>query len=93
MERRIVNYRGRVQGVGFRWQAARALESVAVTGYVMNLSDGTVELLIEGAPDSIRQAIDRIGAELRDYIREQSESVAEATGEFGSFGIRRSRFP
>ena len=88
-ERRMVRYRGNVQGVGFRWQAARALKGVAVTGYVMNLPDGSVELVVEGAPNAVRDAAARIESALGTYIRDRSEAVCDATGEFRSFAIRR----
>ena len=35
-----VIFRGRVQGVGFRYTATRLAASRAVTGYVVNQSDG-----------------------------------------------------
>ena len=46
--RRKINYKGRVQGVGFRWNTEKAVDSFDVTGYVKNLPNGSVELLLEG---------------------------------------------
>ena len=43
--RRKINFKGRVQGVGFRWNSKDALKNYNVKGYVKNLPDGTVELL------------------------------------------------
>lgn len=48
LERREVRYRGRVQGVGFRYTARSIAQSYAVTGYVKNVADGSVELVVEG---------------------------------------------
>ena len=39
---------GRVQGVGYRYFAIRAAADCAVTGYVRNLPDGSVEAVAEG---------------------------------------------
>ena len=41
-----VFYSGRVQGVGFRYTTKRLAEEFDVSGWVRNLPDGRVELLI-----------------------------------------------
>lgn len=41
-------FSGRVQGVGFRYQAARLAQAVHLTGYVKNLWDGRVEMEAQG---------------------------------------------
>ncbi|MHC4847313.1 MAG: acylphosphatase [Planctomycetota bacterium] len=89
MQRKTVIYRGHVQGVGFRWRVVRALEHLAVTGYVRNLPDGTVELVLEGRPEETRAATMRVEELLKEYIRDHLERVDDATGEFAAFGIRR----
>ena len=45
--------RGDVQGVGYRFFAQRAAARHQVVGYVRNMSDGSVESLAEGMPDSV----------------------------------------
>jgi acylphosphatase len=44
---------GRVQGVGFRWFVLREAHRLELQGWVRNLSDGSVEVVAEGAPDSL----------------------------------------
>ncbi|MFA6167203.1 MAG: acylphosphatase [Gemmatimonadaceae bacterium] len=56
-----VRVRGRVQHVGFRWFVARAARDLAVTGWVRNGEDGTVEVAAEGAAEQVEKLI----AELR----------------------------
>lgn len=51
--RRIVRVRGRVQGVGFRMDAAAAARRLGIAGTVRNLLDGTVEADIEGTEDAV----------------------------------------
>jgi acylphosphatase len=88
-ERRRILYSGNVQGVGFRWTAASVLREVPVTGYVRNLPDGRVELLLEGAPADNDDAAGRIRAAMGRHIRGEAAEKATATGEFQDFSIRR----
>jgi acylphosphatase len=44
---------GRVQGVGFRWFAHDAAAREGVDGWVRNLADGSVEVVIEGDVESV----------------------------------------
>jgi acylphosphatase len=46
---------GRVQGVSFRYNAQREARRLALTGWVRNLPDGTVETLAEGEDAQIEQ--------------------------------------
>ena len=50
--RRVV-VEGFVQGVGYRDFARRAALRLGVSGWVRNRADGTVEALIEGAPEDV----------------------------------------
>jgi acylphosphatase len=52
---------GRVQGVGFRWFAHDAAAREGVHGWVRNLADGSVEVVIEGDAESV----DRVEAAVR----------------------------
>ena len=52
-------FKGRVQGVGFRYRAQNAASMYSVTGWVKNLYDGSVEMEAQGAsvvtfPQSMR---------------------------------------
>ena len=46
--RKCIYFSGRVQGVGFRYQATRIARSLGLTGYVENLCDGRVKLEAQG---------------------------------------------
>ena len=53
--RKKIIYKGNVQGVAFRWNTNDVIMGFAVTGYVKNLSDGTVELLLEGEKNELEK--------------------------------------
>jgi acylphosphatase len=59
-ERRRVYYSGRVQGVGFRFTTHRLTQGFGVTGYVRNLDDGRVELLVEGEPSELDRFLEAV---------------------------------
>jgi len=49
---------GRVQGVGFRWSAVREAIYLGITGYVKNLSDGSVYIEAEGSRKHLNDFVD-----------------------------------
>ena len=63
MVRRHIFFYGRVQGVGFRWHAVSKARLLGLTEWVRNLSDGSVEMEVQGTQT-------RIG-ELLGYLYEQ----------------------
>lgn len=48
---------GRVQGVRFRASMVEAAAALRISGWVRNRSDGTVEALVQGAPQDVEQII------------------------------------
>lgn len=46
---------GRVQGVGFRYFTWKQANKMGITGWVKNLSDGSVAVLAQGAPSDLAQ--------------------------------------
>jgi len=46
---------GRVQGVFFRDSTRRVANSLGITGYAINLSDGNVEVLACGPPAALQE--------------------------------------
>ena len=70
MVARHVIFIGRVQGVGFRFTAHRMANRHQLTGFVRNLPDGTVEMLVQGLARDIDDCIRDIKDYFGDYLRE-----------------------
>jgi acylphosphatase len=82
---------GFVQGVGFRWFAARHARALGLTGYARNLPDGRVEVVAAGADESALALLEerlRAGpAHARVEAVEREDQIAAAVPP-GSFDIR-----
>jgi acylphosphatase len=63
-------FTGNVQGVGFRFTAHRIANRHQLTGFVRNLYDGTVEMLVQGLSENIDKCIQDIKDSFAGYIRE-----------------------
>ncbi len=79
---------GRVQGVGFRAFACRIANSLQLVGYVKNLPDGTVELLLEGDEKKIAMFAKRVS-----LIRLALGVHVNGLGEVSRERINRLAFP
>ena len=60
--REHIIFHGRVQGVGFRYQAMYAARSFGLTGWVENLADGSVEMEVQGTPAAIGKVLTHLGS-------------------------------
>ncbi|PIU42169.1 MAG: acylphosphatase [Candidatus Omnitrophica bacterium CG07_land_8_20_14_0_80_42_15] len=90
MKKRIhLFYSGDVQGVGFRFTAVRAANLIGVGGWVKNLRDGRVEVLVEGEEDKINKFLEDIKTSpLKYYIRNIDYKWEEHKDEFQEFNIK-----
>ena len=53
-------FSGQVQGVGFRYRAYIIAREIGLTGWVMNLDDGRVEMEVQGRDEEILQLTTRL---------------------------------
>jgi acylphosphatase len=88
MTRRLVFFQGHVQGVGFRFTARRVASIFNVAGYVRNLPDGRVELVVEGTADEIERFLLELRQTTAAHVRHVDIHTLPATGEFSEFEIR-----
>ena len=84
-----VHYAGRVQGVGFRFNAQWIARGFIVTGFVRNLPDGRVELVAEGEEAEVDRFLAKIADSMAGNISHVDMLRAAATGEFAGFEITR----
>ena len=79
---------GRVQGVGFRAQAVRVAGGYDVSGYVRNLADRRVELVVEGRRDEAKAFLDELAQRMDYCIRDVVVRECETKGQFDGFEVR-----
>ena len=65
--RRRYSIEGQVQGVGFRYRARYAAQTLELTGWVENEDDGSVTLEVQGDPEKFLRLFAMI--QKSDYIR------------------------
>jgi len=88
MERVIVFYSGRVQGVGFRYTVRQLACGYDVNGTVRNVPDGRVELIAEGAREELKSFLTGIAeSDLSGFIAKQHETWQPAKGDLRGFVI------
>ena len=80
-----VTISGHVQGVGYRANAKRVADRLGLVGWVMNLPDGSVELVAEGNPWHVEEFIEwcRVGpygAIVEDVAIEKAPAKGELVG-------------
>jgi acylphosphatase len=84
-----VFYEGRVQGVGFRWSVRHMAKGFDVTGWVRNVSDGRVQMQVNGQENEVRSFLEAINqSELRAHIRKQIENQLPEPVTTNGFEIR-----
>ncbi len=76
---------GRVQGVGFRYFVMRHAQSENLSGYVRNLSDGRVEVFLQGDTGLVAKVLDKIRvgpahAVVSELVVEETDQAPVMTG-------------
>ena len=60
MQEMHVIAKGKVQGIGFRAKVKKLADDLKLAGYVRNLSNGDVEIRIQGSPDKLESLLHQI---------------------------------
>lgn len=86
MQARVV-YSGTVQGVGFRYVVQRYASDLKLVGWVKNLRDGRVEILLEGKKNLIEQLLEGVDKHFDGYIKEKDVTYHHSEGRLTEFLI------
>jgi len=88
MIRKHFYFDGYVQGVGFRYRASWLAGQLQLTGWVRNLSDGRVEMEVQGREADVEHLVVWLKNERFIEIRDvESEEIPVVEGE-GKFKIK-----
>jgi acylphosphatase len=86
-ERREIRFSGRVQGVGFRYTTRDIATRFRVTGFVQNMHDGRVLLVVEGEHQEIDNFLNALRSETQRNIRGEESTTMPVTNEYIEFSI------
>jgi len=86
---RMVHYSGEVQGVGFRATAVDIAKDYPVTGWVKNLADGRVQLLVEGKEEDVKRFLLAVRKRWPKNIEKEQVEEKTPAGKFRNFSIMR----
>ncbi len=81
-------FSGHVQGVGFRFTTARIARNLGLRGWVRNLADGRVEVMLSGTPDEIEGCLKELRACFGENISAVDRRVRDAANDYSQFEIR-----
>lgn len=86
MKRYYTLFKGRVQGVGFRYQVFMIAQRLKITGIIKNLYSGDVEMEAQG--ENVDKFIDEI-LKLKGFIRIDDYAIKEiAVKEEKEFSVK-----
>jgi len=80
-------YSGSVQGVGFRYTVQRYAKNIGLSGWVRNLNDGRVEIVVEGKKGDIEELINRTEEHFSGYVRGKDVKLGDSQNKFSDFSI------
>lgn len=82
-----VVFKGRVQGVGFRYTTQRTASRYDLTGFVRNLPDSSVEALLQGTAPNIKACLDDLKDAFGGYVREINTTDQPVNPQYHDFRI------
>ncbi|MDG1897849.1 MAG: acylphosphatase [Fuerstiella sp.] len=81
-------FTGQVQGGDFRWTTNRIAARHPVTGFVRNLADGRVELVVTGSANPTSNVIRDVCDHFQGHINSMTEQSISLNESIQGFSIR-----
>lgn len=80
---------GDVHGVSFRASVSKKADELGLTGYAQNVSDGTVEVVVEGEEDKLNELKEwcKLGPDLAKVERVEEDWQDIEESDYDSFKI------
>ena len=88
VHRITAHFKGRVQGVGFRYQTLNMAKNFEVSGFVRNLPDGRVELVVEGERIEAERMIAELAEQMAFFIRGIDQEAVDEERAHSGFSVR-----
>jgi acylphosphatase len=85
---KMVHYSGRVQGVGFRATLAAMARRYPVSGWVRNLPDGRVQLLVDGPAVAVEAFLAAVRERWSSYVEAEQIEDREPGERLQGFTVR-----
>ena len=82
-----IYFKGRVQGVGFRYMTQRFAKNLGLVGWVKNLPDGRVEILAQGEKNKIQNLLDELNNHFKGHIQDCQADMHEGLDSYKNFEI------
>jgi acylphosphatase len=82
-----VYFSGRVQGVGFRYTCVQQARHFAVAGWVKNLENGSVEMIVEGEATELGGYLQSVAESTHGSVADMQKTKSAATGEFSVMSV------
>ncbi|MEM1618812.1 MAG: acylphosphatase [Desulfurococcaceae archaeon] len=87
MKRATIRLYGIVQGVGMRYFVYREARRLGLNGYVRNLSDGSVEIVVEGDEKLIENLVETIKTRGPGHVTNVKITYEPPRGDLKGFRI------
>lgn len=85
-----LHIKGRVQGVFYRASTQQQAQALGLVGWVRNRGDGSVEAVVQGDSESVKQLIEWCHKGPEQATVSQVEVVDQEVGQWQSFTVEPS---